>query len=235
MMELTRPTNLVGKLVKDEWGRQIGMVVSVLPNGNGEMSWLLVRMGDGRIRRFRLSDVVTVDSAVVIRSSLRRRVESLRRRMALINRQGALLFTLKEGMNGDAAEEMGKELDKSLSMIKAEAMYLLKKVEEACKRCANQIMDIQKGMACLEIERDMGNVPDEVYDLSMKIMMADLKKLTAEREDLMKLRSELFKMLESSKPPKKTPEPRREPLEEQIEEPISVEVEESSEADATGS
>ena len=228
MNELMNPASLVGKLVKDEWGRQIGMVVSVLANGNGEMNWLLVRMGDGRVRRYRLSDIVVTDSCVVVRSSLKKRVESLRRRMALITRRGAILFTLKEGI-GEAAEEISKEIDNSLSMIRAEAKYLLKKIENACKRCADQIRDVQNGMACLEIEHEMGNVSEEAYSLSMKMMVADLRKLMAEREDLLRLKSDLVKMLESSKPIEVSHE-------EGVvkEEPISVEVEEGTEDNPGG-
>ena len=196
MMELASPAKLVGKLVKDEWGQQIGMVVSVLANGNGEMTWLLVRMGDGRVRRVRLSDIVAVDSGVVVRSGLKKRVESLRRRLALLTREGTLMLSLGTGVSGEALKEISRDLDRSLSMIRAEAEYLLKKIENACNRCTDQIKDIQKGMACLEIEHEMGNVSDEVYGLCMKMMTTDLKKLMAERDDLMKLKEELTRLLE---------------------------------------
>ncbi len=199
MMTPANPAELIGKMVRDEWGRQVGMVVSLLADDRGDMAWLLVRMGDGRVRRYRLSDVLLAGSEVVVRSSLKKRVSSLRRRLALLKHEEALLFGLKEGVGSDAIEEMNRDLDRSLSLLEAEARYLLKKIGDACDRCVEQIRDIQRGMACLEVEHEMGNVPDEVYRASMKIMMADLKKLVAERDGLLEAKRELLAMLEGER------------------------------------
>lgn len=199
---------LIGRMVRDEWGRQLGMVISMLADDRGEMSWLLVRAGDGRVRRFRLSDVIVTDTDVVVPSGFRRRLRSLKRRAALLRHQEALFSNL----NGDGVSQ-GCEgaLEKERALIIAEARYLAKKISDACRRCNEQIRDLQRGMACLEVEHELGNVPDEVYKASMKIMMSDLRKSLAERDDLLRLRSELTALIEqlegSAEPEAKENEP----------------------------
>jgi len=202
MMGLFEPVRLIGKMVKDRYGRQLGMVVSVLVDDRGDASWILVRMGDGRFRRFRLSDVVVDGSEVVACSSLRRRVEALRRKAALLRREGSLLIGLREKMGERALEEIGKDIEDSVEALQAEASYLLKKVRDALEAVSRQLRDVRKGLACLEVEHELGKLPEETFQLSRKMLLSGLRTLLAERDDLEEALDILEGLLEEQVPAK---------------------------------
>jgi len=196
MMGPLEPIELIGKMVKDQYGRQMGMIVSVLMDNRGDMSWVLVKMGDGRFRRFRLSDVVIDGSEVITYSSLKRRVEALRRKAALLRREGSLLIGLRERMGERALEEMGKDIEDSVEALQAEASYLLRRVKDALEAVSRQLRDVRRGLACLEVEHELGKLPDEAFELFRRILMNGLKTLLAERNDLEEALSMLKRFLE---------------------------------------
>ena len=224
------PSSLVGKMVRDEWGRQIGIVVSVLMDDRGEAAWLLVKMGDGEFKRFRLSRVVADGSDVILLSSLRKSVEALYKRAVLLKRKRKILMGLKEdNLSPEMLDEMSKDVKRDLGFVEGEAKFLLRKVEQRLKRCADQMRDINHGIACLQVERDMGRISDEVFSASMKMMLSGLRNLMAERDSLLEARMKLVELLR-----KELPEVQEERAQEPIktfEGPIDIEVEEGA-ADA---
>jgi len=230
------PSELIGKMVRDEWGRQVGMVVSVLMDDRGEASWLLVRMGDGEFRRYKLSSISVSGSDVVLLSGIKRRVDALCRREALLKCEKLLLSDLKDGnLSSDMLNEIGREVRRALGFVEGEARYLLRKVEHLIRKCTDQIRDINRGIACLRVERDLGKVPDEVFSVSMSMLLSGLKSLVSERDDLIEARRKLLELLEllgerpSGELRAEVETEEEAPVKEAEDSPIDVEVEEGSE------
>ena len=196
MMENMDPAKLVGKMVRDEWGQQIGMVVSILANDKGDTKWLLIRTGDGQFRRIPTVNVISNGPDVVVLSSLKKRAEALCRKIAFLRKERAFLSGLGEGSVGsETLADIRKEFKRKVDQVESEARYLLKKIEEACRRCTDQIRYINMGIVHLEVERDMGNISEETFGVSMKLMLSGLKKLMAERDDLLEARRKLLEAL----------------------------------------
>ena len=216
------PVKLIGRMARDEWGRQVGMVISVLADDRGDMNSLLVRTGDGRVRRYRLSELILTDNEVVVPSGFKKRLKALKRRVVLLKHREALLSNLN---GGDEARAEEADFSRERGELLAQADFLLKQVERAYRRCTEQVRYLQHGMACLEVERELGNVPDKAYELSMRIMMMDLKKFMDERRDLLGLRSELVNLVqELSSPSRQSGQAGRAIEQEAAEEAPSAEV-----------
>ncbi len=220
MAVVESPVKLIGRMVRDEWGRQIGMVISVLADDRGDMNSLLVRTGDGHVRRYRLSELILTDNEVVVPSGFKKRLKALKRRAVLLKHREALLSSLN---GGDEAQAEEANFSRERSELLAQADFLLKQVERAYRRCTEQVRYLQHGMACLEVERELGNVPDKAYELSMKIMMVDLRKFMDERRDLLKLRSELINLVQELSSPSRQSEQEAAVEQEAAEEVPSVE------------
>ena len=234
-MRPIEPSGLIGKMVRDEWGRQVGMVVSVLMDDRGETSWLLLRMGDGKFRRYALSDFSVDGSDIVLLSGVKKRVNALCRKDALLRCEKLLLSDLKGGdVDPDTLNEIGRDVKRDLGFLEGEARRLLRKVDFLIQRCKEQIRIVNKGIACLKVEHDLGKVDDEVFSVSMKMLLAGLKSLMSERDDMEEVRRKLLELLgkRPSAPLETGAEERpgpAEPVEEVGESPIDIEVEEGSE------
>jgi len=236
-MRSIEPSELIGKMVKDEWGRRIGMVVSVLMDDRGETSWLLLQMGDGEFRRYALANFSIDGSDIVLLSGIKRRVNALCRKEALLKCEKLLLSDLKEGdIDPATLNEIGRDVKRDIGFLEGEARRLLKKVEFLIEKCKEQIRLVNKGIACLKVEHDMGKISDEVFSAYMKILISGLKSLMSERDDMEEAREKLLELLgkrpsaplEAEIEEKRTPELVK-PSDEAEESPIDIEVEEGSE------
>jgi len=203
-------------MVKDPYGQQVGMVVSLLVDGRGDASWILVRMGDGRFKRFRLSDVVVNGSEVVVENTLVKEVEALRTKAALLKRESDLLVDF--GIDDRSLEEMGKDIEKSVAELHRKAVRLCEDLRRALGAIDRQIRDVRRGLACLTVMYELGRISREAYEFSNRLLMSGLRRLMAEKEDLLAAEEALNKLLkeESAEEEKEDREKAR---------PISVEVE----------
>ena len=203
-------------MVKDPYGQQVGMVVSLLVDGRGDASWILVRMGDGRFKRFRLSDVVVNGSEVVVENTLVKEVEALRTKAALLKRESDLLVDF--GIDDRSLEEIGKDIEKSVAELHRKAVRLCEDLRRALGAIDRQIRDVRRGLACLTVMYELGRISREAYEFSNRLLMSGLRRLMAEKEDLLAAEEALNKLLkeESAEEEKEDREKAR---------PISVEVE----------
>jgi len=203
-------------MVKDPYGQQVGMVVSLLVDGRGDASWILVRMGDGRFKRFRLSDVVVNGSEVVVENTLVKEVEALRTKAALLRRESDLLVDF--GIDDRSLEEIGKDIEKSVAELHRKAVRLCEDLRRALGAIDRQIRDVRRGLACLTVMYELGRISREAYEFSNRLLMSGLRRLMAEKEDLLAAEEALNKLLkeESAEEEKEDREKAR---------PISVEVE----------
>lgn len=237
MMKSVEPSELIGKMIRDEWGRRVGMIVSVLMDGRGEPNWLLIRMGNGEFRRYALSSLAVNGSDIVLLSGIKKRVDALCRKDALLRCETFLLSDLKDGeLDPDTLNELGRDVKRDIGFLEGEARRLLRKVEFIIQKCKEQIRFINKGIACLKVEHDLGRVSDEVFSASMKMLLSGLKSVMSERDDMEEARRRLLDLLnkrpsaplEAKVEEKELPEHAEEHVGEEAS-PIDIEVEEGSE------
>ncbi len=206
MMGPVEPIQLIGRMVKDKHGRQLGMVVSVLTDHRGDVSWVLVMMGDGRFRKFRLSDIsLNNNSEVVVHSSLKKEVEALRRKAALLRKESKFLMDLKEKVDVSFFEEMGVDLENSVEELQREARELMTKAGRALRAVVRQIRDVRKGLACLAVEYELGRLSEESFNLFRRMLMNGLRWLVEEKKDIEEAMSMLQRLLEEQAPVREEP------------------------------
>ncbi|RLI09698.1 hypothetical protein DRO32_00085 [Candidatus Bathyarchaeota archaeon] len=208
------PSELIGKMVKDPYGHKIGIVVSTIMDERGDMGWILIKMGDGRFRRFRLSEVAANGSEVIVDNTVVGKVEALRRKVALLRKESNMLMELR--MDDASLMEMGKDIEDAIGSLQAEARSLLHRIDRSLEAVNRQIRDVRKGLACLAVEHEFGRVRDEVFGVLNEMLKEGLRRLMAEKKDLLSARDALLDLLEVGKAPSEVPGEK---------EPIEVEVE----------
>src|SRR4030066_425099 len=120
---MSTPSNLflyIGKPVKDDYGRQVGMVTSFAVSPNGRVSAVFVEQGDGEFMRYPSEQFKIDGENIVLLPSIKLRVKTLCDEIPLIWRKDQALNELLD--KNKIPSEMFNELHKNFEKIDLESM-----------------------------------------------------------------------------------------------------------------
>jgi len=189
-----KPITLVGKSVQDKYGRFIGHVVSVISDADGNSTSLLIRGREERFIRCDMRQIQVDGDCVVYTPVVVAKALEIRDKASILGQKREMLNKLYEERRimPKAFDELQSEVETALSRLSIDAKTVATELERACEDCSKQIKDLITAMACLEVERGLGHIDEDIYKEAMRIMRKGLRQLIMEKSDLEALREEMI-------------------------------------------
>lgn len=192
----TNPSLLVGKPVRDEYGRLIGRVASFMANLNGCLNEVLVKRGDGEFFRYPSSQFITDDDGVMLLSPTKQRAKTLCDEMPLICRKAQALSGLLERkkVSSEMFNSLHKNFENALNQLKADAQTTLEDLDKQSTRCRQHLIELRLAMLHLEVEHEIGEIDEKPYQTAIEMLQEGLERAEAEKGDLEAIRNKLSNM-----------------------------------------
>lgn len=206
----------VGKQVKDEYGRQIGRIISFAVNPEGHIDAVFIEHGDGELLRYSFDQFKIDDTDIILSSPIKRKVNKLCDEIPLIWRKEQALNDLveKKKIPSEMYENFHKSFEGALNQLKAEAQATLKEIGERIAKCTQQITELNSALINLEIEREIGKIDDKTYETAMMLVQDGLKRANAEKSSLESMKNRLSNVMLGE--PSQVPTPSTKEEEEEV-------------------
>lgn len=198
----------VGKLVNDEYGRQVGRIASFMITPNGRVDEVLIEHGDGEFLRYS-TDQFKIDNDGVVRlPPVKLRARALCNEIPLIWRKDQALSGLleKKKISSEVFEGLHRSFEGALNQLKTDAKAILDDIDKQVTKRTQQIKDLHSALVNLEIEREIGRVNDQSYQTAMQMIQKGLERANAEKSDLEAMRNKLSNLLLGEETPSETPQ-----------------------------
>jgi len=183
----------IGKPVRDEYGRQIGRIVSFATNPNGRINRVFMQHENGGFLRHSGDQFKIFGDNIVFLSLIKLRVKTLSNKIPLIWRKNQALRELseKKKISKEMFNDLHNNFEGVLNQLKKEADNTLNDIEKQIAKCTQQVKELNSALMHLEIEREIGKVNGESYKMAMEMIEASLKQANAESSDLEAMKSKL--------------------------------------------
>ena len=183
----------IGKQVRDEYGRQIGRIVSFATNQNGRINRVFMQHKNSGLLRHSGDQFKILGDNIVFLSLIKLRVKALSNKIPLIWRKKQALQELleKKKISKEMFNDLHNNFEGMLNQLKKEADDTLKEIEKQIAECTEQVKELNSALMHLEIEREIGKINDESYKTAMEMIEANLKQTNAESSDLEAMKSKL--------------------------------------------
>ncbi len=193
----TNPFLLVGKPVRDEYGRQIGRVVSFMVSLNGSVNEVLLERGDGEFFRYPSSQFITDGDDVTRLSPTKQRANTLCDEMPLICLKEQALSGLLEmkKVSSEMFNTLHKNFENALNQLKADAQTTLENLDKQVVRCRQHVIELHLAMMHLEVEHEIGEIDEKSYQTAVEMLQESLRRAEAEIGDLEAIRNKLSSMV----------------------------------------
>lgn len=204
----------IGKPVRDEYGRQIGRIVSFATNPNGRINRVFMQHENGGFLRHSGDQFKIFGDNIVFLSLIKLRVKTLSNKIPLIWRKNQALRELseKKKISKEMFNDLHNNFEGVLNQLKKEADDTLNDIEKQIAKCTQQVKELNSALMHLEIEREIGKINGESYKTAMEMIEASLKQANAESNDLEAMKSKLSNLFlgETTATVKKTTEEKEE-------------------------
>lgn len=195
---MLNPQEILGKPVKERYGRFTGTIVSYESNLLGEIT-AIVYESNGVLIRTEASSFIYNGSEVEIAPNVI--IESTRLHEDLTNLRVRLesLFKLKRNglMSENAFNRIKGELDSIYSALKEKAANLIERLEDRESRLVERREWLYGLFMNLEISRRLNWITPEEYMNSYEHLEKELFRISNELDDVRRLRLDLNSSLES--------------------------------------
>jgi hypothetical protein len=183
----------IGKPVRDEYGRQIGRIVSFATNQNGRINRVFMQHENGGFLRHSGDQFRILDDNIVFLSLIKLKVKILSNKIPLIWRKKQALRELleKKKISKEMFNDLHNNFEGVLNQLKKEADDTLKEIEKQIVKCTQQVKELNSALMHLEIEREIGKINGESYKTAMEMIETSLKQANAESSDLEAMKSKL--------------------------------------------
>jgi len=183
----------IGKPVRDEYGRQIGRIVSFATNPNGRINRVFMQHENGGFLRHSGDQFRIFGDNIVFLSLIKLRVKTLSNKIPLIWRKNQALRELleKKKISKEMFNDLHNNFEGVLNQLKKEADNTLNDIEKQIAKCTQQVKELNSALMHLEIEREIGKINGESYKTAMEMIEASLKQANAESNDLEAMKSKL--------------------------------------------
>lgn len=178
--------SFVGKQVRDEYGRQIGRITSLMVSPNGHVNGIFIKRGDGKFLRYSSNQFKIRGDDVVFFPLIKLRARALCNEIPLISLRDQALGKLlgKKKISQETFNNLHKKFENALNRLKADAQASLDEISKQITKCVQQIRKFRSAMVYLELEYAIGKIDEKLYQMAMEKMQESLKRADAEKSDL---------------------------------------------------
>jgi len=197
MSQLSNLFLSVGKPVKDEYGRSVGRIISLATTPSGKFETVFIELSDGRITKQPIEYVTFNGAEVTFISKIKSRAAISCDQIPFIWRKDQALKDLneKKKISPDLYKELHNSFSTVLSQLKKDAQILLDETMQGITRCEEELNILSYSVLHLELEHEIGKISDDSYRSSFAQLQENLKRTSAEKNDLETTKSKLSNIL----------------------------------------
>ena len=202
-LKIENLASMVGSSLVDEYGRDVGTLVSVVSNVDGYVQHVEVKIVDRSIERIPGERIKLRDGKIVVvpewKFNAMKVIEGLdrayRRRKALENIAGS------GDIPGEVVDAMKRRLSDEIKKLKIDADRIKKEVKERIGEIDDELFHIASAIANLQMLYFSGEVTERGYTQGMNHLRKLKEALSAEKSDAKSTLDRLEKTLEIASSP----------------------------------
>lgn len=198
----------LGKSVTDVYGRNVGTVVGLTMDDQGEIAMIGVEHGNGKFETYDSNHVMVEGGAIVLIPVWKVDAEKLMKEFALAHKRlQALDLLMQEGrITQYVYTDLRKTYETATAELEEMRKILIEKLKARADEVETQVRDLEKFLANIEVQHMTGEIDDEAYQLATNSLKLGLSQLTAEKKDVETLLAEITTQPEVASTPT-TPAP----------------------------
>lgn len=191
---------LIGKIAKDNGGREIGRIVSFIIDSSGNVKEALIENKSEELVRYSVERLKDDGEEVLVVSDVERRVENLCEELPILVKKREILESLFKNKEilPEIYESLSAEFDKSINDLRVEAQSILSEVESQIQQQENNIKMLHLARTFLEMEHGVGNVKDDVFRQSLISILKEIKYSSYKKMNLLKIKDKVSSIIPQS-------------------------------------
>jgi hypothetical protein len=193
----------IGKPVKDEYGRSVGKIVCFATSPSGKFEAAFIEQSDGRFTKQPMEYFVFNGADVTFLSKVKSRATIFYDQIPFIWRKDKALKDLFEKKK--IAQILYQDLHNSfttvLSQLRKDAQILIDEALQTMTCCEEELTTLSYSVLYLELEHEIGKIPEETYRASFAQLQETIKRANAEKADMENIKSKLSNILLGDTPP----------------------------------
>jgi hypothetical protein len=198
----------IGKPIKDEYGRIVGIVASFALTPSGKFDGVFIESNDGKFTKQPMEHLKFNGAEVTFTSTLKSQASVLCDQIPLIWRKNQALKDLaeKRRISPDLYQELRNNFEGVLNQLKKDAQALSDEVIKEVARCDQEIKTLGYAIVNLELEHEIGQVDEQAYNSAFAMLQENLKRVNMEKTDVELTKNKLSNMMlgDTTKPEHKT-------------------------------
>lgn len=205
----------IGKPVKDEYGRSVGRIISFATTPSGKFDSVFLELSDGRFIKQPIEAVIFNGADITLISKIKSKAAIFYDQIPFIWRKDQALKDLadKRKISPDLYQELHTNFSTVLNQLRKDAQILLDDIAQGITRCEEDLKAMSYGVLHLELEHEIGKINDDHYKSSFSALQENIKRTSAEKNDLETTKSKLSNILLGDSP--QVPEPKAKVVEPQ--------------------
>jgi len=198
----------IGKPIKDEYGRVVGIVASFALTPSGKFDGVFIESNDGKFSKQPMEHLKFNGAEVTFTSTLKSQASVLCDQIPLIWRKNQALKDLaeKRKISPDLYQELRNNFEGVLNQLKKDAQALSDEVIKEVARCDQEIKTLGYAIVNLELEHEIGQVDEQAYNSAFAMLQENLKRVNMEKTDVELTKNKLSNIMlgDTTKPEHKT-------------------------------
>lgn len=221
LMYFEEARDYLGKEVKDQYGRKVGIVLGIYTNTKDEVTSIELGVGDGEFEQFPFEQFVVNGGNLTLLKAWKVKAEDVIKEYGeALKREEALQDLLRAGeISKDIFDEFDSQLQAALGALKIKRDELKKELAEQAARLDARKHALLNFIANAKMQHRLGDIDDQSFQDMLAFSNSALNSLRAEREDLSITLEQVNRLGLEPKPVEKIVEAEQKVVEKPIEKP----------------
>jgi predicted CopG family antitoxin len=204
---------LLGKPLKDSYGRMVGHVVGYINNIKNEVVSIAVELGSGEFQQFPSSQFALEGETITLHPRWMSDYDTLVRDLNLAQRRNAALEELfkNEEVPKTVYEDLHKSYSEVLTQLSERKRTLLSELKERSEEIDRQVKELHSFFANLKVAHMTGEVDDMAFRTASDALKTGIDRLMAEKRGIDTALTNISKPETASMPLKPTEIPKAPP------------------------
>ncbi|MCE4619063.1 MAG: CdvA-like protein [Desulfurococcales archaeon] len=197
-MKIEEVAGSIGRVVFDEYGREIGILVSVSADAEGYVEYVEIKVEDLRLEKVEGERVKITDGKLTVvpewKHAAIKLIDSLDR--SYKRKKGVEEMIAKGEIPGEVLKELERKLTEQIKKLKMKAKEVEAEIKKRIEKIDYQNMHIARAMAVLQMTYFSGEVGERQFEQGMTHLKKLKETLTKEKEEAKEILDKLSKTLE---------------------------------------
>ncbi|MCL1966032.1 MAG: CdvA-like protein [Candidatus Bathyarchaeota archaeon] len=187
----------LGKPIKNEYGKVIGKVASFALAPNGKFDAVFVEFADGSFSKQSMENLRFNGTDITFVSKIKSQANMLCDQVPLLWRKDQAVKDLndKNKITSELFHELHSSFEGILNQLKKDGQVVIDEAAVEIARCEEEIKSLGYAMANLELEHEIGQVTEEIYNEAFSLLQNSLKRATTEKTDYELIKSKVSSIL----------------------------------------